>query len=157
MTVVANSGSYGRSVAGIECAMEARVRTMEERSYTTPYGRSVVVTNSTMAGTEEQTQSLWIVATTHGLISGGNGGAKLVRATIQRKLLSINGGNWASNGDNEGNSGRRNLVIANSASYGWSVVPMERTMEERSYTTIYDRKVVVIDFTMAAIEEWTHS
>ena len=45
--------SYGRSVATTECAMLAMEQTMEERSYTTTYGRSMVVFNSTMVATEE--------------------------------------------------------------------------------------------------------
>ena len=49
--------SYGRSVAAIECAMVAMERTMKERSYTTTYGHSVVVTNATMVATEERTHS----------------------------------------------------------------------------------------------------
>ena len=61
------------------------------------YGVIVAATNSTMAAMEERTQSLRTVATTHGLISGsnggGNGGAKLVGAIIQSKLLPISGGN----------------------------------------------------------------
>ena len=77
--------------------MEAMERTMEERSYTATYGRSVVVIDSTMVATKERTQSLQTVGATHGLISGnnggGNGGAKLVGAIIQRKLLPISGSN----------------------------------------------------------------
>ena len=49
-------------------------------------------------------------------------------------------------------------------SYGRSVAAtecamaaMERTMEERSYTTTYGRSVVVTDATMVATEERTHS
>ena len=48
---------YGRSVAATECAMATMERTMEERPYTTTYGRLVVVTDSTMVATEERTFS----------------------------------------------------------------------------------------------------
>ena len=85
---------------------------------------------------------LRIVATTHGLISGcngGNGGAKLVGVIIQSKLLPISGSNCAGNDDNGANSGRANSIIPNSASYDRSVVEtecamtaMERIMEERT-------------------------
>ena len=37
--------------------MAAMEQTMEERSYTTTYGRSVVVTDATMVATEERTHS----------------------------------------------------------------------------------------------------
>ena len=60
------------------------------------YGVIVAATNSTMAAIEERTESLRTVATTHGLISGSNGGGngvKLVGAIIQSNLLPINGGN----------------------------------------------------------------
>ena len=113
-SVIANSESYGRSVAATECAMAAK-RTMEERSYISTNIQSVVVTNSTMAATEDRIQSLRTIATTHGLITGNNGGEnggeKLFESIIQSKLLSISGGNWAGNDDNGANSGRPNLVV----------------------------------------------
>ena len=140
---------------------------MEERSYTTTYNRLVVVTNSTMAITEDRTQSLWTMATTHGLISGnngGNGGAKLVGEIIQSKIWTISGGYWAGNDDNGANSGRGNLVVANSVSYGrsmaateFAMVTMEWIMEEWSYTTTYGRSMVVTSSTMEATEERTQS
>ena len=96
-SVISVSASYGRSVAATECAMAVMEQTMEERSHTTTYGRSMVVTDSTMVAMEERPQPLRIVAASHGLINGGNGGgnggAKLVGAIIQRKLLPISGGN----------------------------------------------------------------
>ena len=101
---------------------------MEERSYTATYGRSVVVTNSTMVETDERTQSLRTVVATHGLISGGNGGAKLVGVIIQSKLLSISRGNSVGNDGNGANSGRANLVVANTASYGLSVAATKCAM-----------------------------
>ena len=73
------------------------------------------------------------MARTHGLISGGNGGgnggAKLVGAIIQSKLLPISGGNRTGNDDNGANSGRANSVVANNASYGRSMVATECAME----------------------------
>ena len=66
------------------------------------------------------------------------------------------------NDDNGANSGRANLVVENSASYGRSVAEtefvmaaMERTMEERSHITTYSRSLAVTDSTMAAMEEQT--
>ena len=73
-------------------------RTLEEqtlplRTVVASYGQSVAAIDSTMVAMEERTQSLRTVAITHGLISGGNGGVKLVRVIIQSKLLPISGCN----------------------------------------------------------------